>query len=276
MDKLIVTPLGTVSPMCYKDKNCPGYLVEYEDKKILLDCGNGVSRLFDMEKDLKDTIIIISHLHKDHYSDLSCFAYDSYILKKLGYLDKKVKVYIPSGDFIEAEKYYNNNNYWGTKKEKQNLPDYDYLMNFGNENYLEFIPYSDKDIINHGSMKISFKKNPHQLVTYSTKVHAGNFTIVYSADTGYKNNSLTKFSKDADLLICESTFLKGQIKLKDNHLYAHEAGMIARDANVKKLLLAHFYPTIDKQLYLNEAKEVFENTEAAIEGKKLILRRNYE
>ncbi len=78
MNELIITPLGTVSPMCYKNKNCPGFLIESEDKKILLDCGNGVSRLFDMENDLKDLIIIISHLHKDHYSDLSCFGYESY------------------------------------------------------------------------------------------------------------------------------------------------------------------------------------------------------
>ena len=50
-------------------------------------------------------------------------------------------------------------------------------------------------------------------------------------------------------------------------MYAHEAGMIAKNANVKKLLLTHFYPTIDKKLYVNEAKEIFNNTEAAIESK---------
>ena len=79
--------------------------------------------------------------------------------------------------------------------------------------------------------------------------------------------------KDADLLICESTYLKGQTKTSDNHLYAFEAGKIARDANAKKLLLTHFWPEIDRDLYVNEAKEFFGNTEASIEGKKLILRR---
>ena len=263
MNELIVTPLGTVSPSCYKEKNCPGILIESKKKKILLDCGNGVSRLFDMENDLKDLIIIISHLHKDHYSDLSCFGYDSYILKNLGYLNKKIKVYIPKGDFILK----------GTKKELKNLPDYEYLMNFGNENYLDFIPYSDEDILTHGNMNVTFKRNPHQLITYSTKITNNNNTIVYSSDTGFEENSLEEFAKDADLLICESTFLRGQNKNNNNHLYAYEAGMIAKSANVKKLLLTHFYPTIDKELYVKEAKVYFENTEAAIEGKKLILRR---
>lgn len=261
MNELIVTPLGTVSPKCYKDKNCPGFLIESENKKILLDCGNGVSRLFDMEKDLKDTIIIISHLHKDHYSDLSCFGYDSYILKNFGYLDKKVKVYIPKGDKIL------DNNYGSCKAIIKNLPDYDYLMNFGNENYLEFIPYSEEDIITHGSMKVTFKKNPHQIITYSAKVTNNNTTIVYSSDTGFDENCLVEFAKGVDLLICESTFLRGQNKNNNNHLYAHEASMIAKLAEAKKLLLTHFYPTIDKNLYVKEAKELFENTEAAIEGK---------
>lgn len=45
------------------------------------------------------------------------------------------------------------------------------------------------------------------------------------------------------------------------------------EPNVDKLLLTHFYPYIDKELYVKEAKEEFENVEAAIEGKKLILRR---
>ena len=42
--ELIVTPLGTVSTYCQGEKNCPGFLIQYLDNKILLDCGNGISR----------------------------------------------------------------------------------------------------------------------------------------------------------------------------------------------------------------------------------------
>ena len=80
------------------------------------------------------------------------------------------------------------------------------------------------------------------------------------------------FAKDANLLICESTFLKGQVKSSDTHLFAFEAGMIARDANVHQLLLTHFWPLISKEQYVMEARGVFSNTEAAEEGKKLILK----
>lgn len=280
MYDVIVTPLGTVSPYCKNNKNCPGFLIEYKDKKILLDCGEGVSRLLNFPNDLNNLIIIISHLHKDHYSGLSSIGYASYVYKKLGYINEKIKVYIPGGDEPKIRKNYYYDNGWGDKvRVDDRLQDFEYLLDYGDENYLDFIAYKDnnsyKNInsIGYDDIKISFSLNPHNLITYSIKLDVNDIKIVYSGDTGYEGNSLKTFAKDANLLICESTFLKGQLKNDDNHLYAYEAGMIARDANVKKLLLTHFWPEIEKVNYVNEAKEYFINTEAAEEGKKLILRR---
>ena len=111
--------------------------------------------------------------------------------------------------------------------------------------------------------------NPHDLKTYSAKVKTinDNSSLVYSGDTGFEKNKLVDFAKNADLLICESTYLKGQFKNGNNHLYAYEAGLIAEKANVKELLLTHFYPEIDKQKYVDEALENFKNVKAAEEGK---------
>lgn len=274
MNELIVTPLGTVSPNCYKDLNCPGYLVENNSHKVLLDCGNGISRLLELPKDFENLIIVISHLHKDHYGDILSLGYASYIARNLGYLKKRIKVYIPEADIIDGRlTYYDVYGYAQYYNEKVALPDYQFLMNFGKEHFLEFITYNENTELVHGDMKLSFRNNPHQINTYSTKVETDNHTIVYSADTGFQDNSLEAFAKDVNLLICESTFLKGQTRIGNNHLYAYEAGMIATRANVDKLLLTHFYPYIDKELYVKEAIEEFENTQAAIEGKKLILRR---
>ena len=40
-----------------------------------------------------------------------------------------------------------------------------------------------------------------------------------------------------------------------------EAGTLAKDGNVKNLLLTHFGTAMDEpEVYLNNAKEVFENT----------------
>ena len=98
-----------------------------------------------------------------------------------------------------------------------------------------------------------------------------NNTLVYSGDTGYQGNSLVRLAQDADILLCESTFLKGQTRISDNHLYAYEAAKIAKEANVKQLVLTHFFPEMDRVEYIKEAKTIFENTDYAEEGKVLKL-----
>lgn len=64
-------------------------LIEYNNKKILLDCGNGITRLLNFPKDLKDLNVIIIHYHKDYIGDLGALQYASYVNHKLGLLDKK-------------------------------------------------------------------------------------------------------------------------------------------------------------------------------------------
>lgn len=270
-----VTPLGTVSPFCYDKCNCPGYLVEYGEHKVLLDCGNGITRLLKIPEDLNNLIIIISHLHKDHYGDILSLGYASYIAHNLGYLKDRIKVYIPEPDLYSGSVWCYD--VFGNNKQfldgKVPLTDYQFLMNFGDEQYLEFIIYDSSTELIYDDMKITFRNNPHQIKSHSIKIDNNSYSLVYSGDTGYKDNTLVELAKLADLLICESTFIKGQVRIGNNHLYAYEAGEIARQAHVGKLLLTHFYPYIDKNLYVAEAKEIFQNTEAAVEGKKLVLRR---
>lgn len=261
--------LGSVSPYPKGDKNGVSNLIVDGDYKILLDCGPGSTRLLNMETDLNNLIVIISHLHKEQYSDLLALGTASYACHNLGYLKDKVKVYIPRGDMRENPETYYYKDYGEHKVTFNNLEDYDYLMNFGKENYLEFIPYSDVEKLSIGNMRVQFKLNKHNLRTYATKVTLINSSdsLVYSADTGFNGNNLTDFAKNTDLLICESTFLRGQFKNNDNNLYAYEAGLIAKEANVKELLLTHFWPDTDKQKYVDETKEIFKNVHAAEEGK---------
>ena len=98
MSKIIITPLGTVSPYTKGNMNCPGFLVEYNNQKILLDCGNGITRLLNLPEDLKDLRIIVTHYHKDHFEDLDALQYASYVYHNLGLLDRKIKIYLPEND----------------------------------------------------------------------------------------------------------------------------------------------------------------------------------
>jgi len=245
---MLLKVLGTVSPHCHNEKNCPGYLVITEDAKLLLDCGNGITRNLKYPEDIQELTIVISHLHRDHYSDIFSIAYDSYVYHNLGLLSKKIKVYIPN------------------PTSKEELLDFQILTNFGKEQYLEVIPYNPQDKLNIGNTCITFSPNPHSIPSYSIKISEQNTALVYSGDTGYVGNTIETFAAGSNLLICESTFLKNQKKTKDYHLYAHEAAQIAKKAQVNELLLTHFWPDIDKNIYLEEAKPIFPNTKIAVEN----------
>ena len=264
--------LGTVSPYCKDKKNCPGYLVKSNKTKVLLDCGNGITRNLTLPDDLENLNIIISHLHKDHYGDLLSLAYATYVFHNLGYLQERVKVYIPEPNMYQVSEGYTDEDGWGASRlVNKPLIDYEFLNKLGDEQYLEFITYNEHTKLKFDDLNISFSKNPHPINTYSTKIVDKNNSFVYSGDTGYQRNSLVRLAQDADILLCESTFLRGQTRLADNHLYAYEAAQIAKDANVKQLVLTHFFPEIEKENYVKEAKTIFENTEYAEEGKVLKL-----
>lgn len=245
---MILKVLGSVSPHCHQENNCPGYLVTTKDAKILLDCGNGITRNLNYPEDIQDLIIIISHYHKDHYSDLFSLAYDSYVYHNLGILKSKIKVFIPKPTTMLE------------------VRDYDFITNLGEEQYFDISTYSLSDKLNFNDTYISFSQNPHSIPSYSIKIKEHEKSLVYSGDTGYLGNTVEKFATGSNLLICESTFLKGQIRKKDYHLYAHEAAQIAKKANVDQLILTHFWPDIDKKLYLEEATPIFRKTLIAEEN----------
>ena len=117
-------------------------------------------------------------------------------------------------------------------------------------------------------MNISFCPTDHPVETYSIKVQNGNRTIVYTSDTSFSaKNRLVEFAKGADLLICESSLLKEHgFPEINSHLTSEQAGIIAKEAGVKGLILNHFWPEEPVQKYVDEAKKVFQNVIPAIEG----------
>jgi ribonuclease Z len=90
----------------------------------------------------------------------------------------------------------------------------------------------------------------------------------FCADTRYEE-SIIPFITGADMIYHESTYLD---KVRDKaferfHCTTRQAAEIARKADVKKLLLGHFsskYSTLEQ--FETEAREIFPNTELAIEG----------
>ena len=91
----------------------------------------------------------------------------------------------------------------------------------------------------------------------------------YCSDTKYDDNYLDQIA-GADVLYHEATFLHEMLDraLETHHTTAQQAAEIALKVGAKKLIIGHFssrYKTLDALLV--EAKNVFENTELAVEGK---------
>ena len=82
--------------------------------------------------------------------------------------------------------------------------------------------------------------------------------------------ALCDFIKDVDLLYHEATFAKDceALAKKTKHSTAKQAAQIAKEANVKQLILGHYSGRYkDVAAFKTEGEEVFNNTDIAEAGK---------
>lgn len=242
--------LGTLSPYAFENHHCPGFLITDEQNKLMLDCGSGCHNLLNFPNDLQNLSIIISHLHRDHYNDIYNLQFSSFVFHNQKRIEKPINIYLPS-----------------TPSNK-----YDDVIN----EEIAFAKYDTIDENKHikiGNMNITFCNTNHPVETYAIKIECVNRTIVYTSDTSFSSkDKLVDFSKEADLLICESSLLEEHgFPQINSHLTAKQAGIIAKEANVKGLMLTHFWPEECIEKYVNEAKQVFSKVIPAIEGQIIDL-----
>ncbi len=111
---------------------------------------------------------------------------------------------------------------------------------------------------------------PNQELTYNPP---SILKYAYCSDTTYFED-IIPIIKGVDLLYHESTFLEDKLELaaKTKHATASQAAIIAKKAQVKKLILGHYSSRYkDLDLFLNEARLNFENVELSIEGKEFLI-----
>lgn len=235
-----ITILGNNGPFPSAGGACSGYLLTEGDKRILIDCGNGV--LSNLQKFIKiDELdaIILSHLHSDHMSDMMVLRYAIQIKMNRGHGIKPIDVYAPS----EPQEEFNRLNITGVYNLK---------------------PITSELMLQFGDMNIEFMEMVHPVKSYALSISSKGKKFVYSGDTSW-NEGIIEFSKNADLLMLDAGLLSKD-KVSDNvpHLTAGECGIVAQKANAGRLLLTHFWPEDDVACHIAEAKENFENTENTV------------
>ncbi|MDP3741372.1 MAG: MBL fold metallo-hydrolase [bacterium] len=214
------------------DRFPPAFLVESGKDRILFDCGEAVRfRLKDFET---LSHIAISHAHPDHFA-LAQFYQSVFCTRKWKGIDTKnheINMYCPAHI---AE---NFPQYWRFYLSGERELDFPWPK-------LIFHDMSKKDAgIGIGEMKLEAKKVYHSFgeadaLAFRLETPLGIFT--YSGDTGLCQG-IKAAALGADIFLCEASARIGNNQAASNygHLNPFQAGQIAKEAHVKKLILFHY------------------------------------
>jgi len=109
-----------------------------------------------------------------------------------------------------------------------------------------------------GPFRVQAERMNHPVETFGFRVEHGGAAIAYSADTGV-TEALVTLARDADLLLCEASYLDSEPHPADLHLTGREAGEHARKAGVRRLVLTHLVQAWgDSDATLAEATAAFD------------------
>jgi len=236
-----ITILGNGAFVIDKKHSAAGYLIEYNGKNILVDCGVGVqTQMANIGFDpLTLDYIFITHIHSDHVSDLfallgripvSVKYYGMEFSKNLTLVGPGTEVYIKTLTEI-----YDSGSVRG----------FDQLVYGGLEDSYEFDDFSVKTFkVDHiGTDAVAYR------FTFGDKV------VVFSGDTTYCDG-IIRAAKNADLLITDCGIPKGKPTVA--HMSTTEVGDLCKKDDVKKVVLSHLLPPGYDVDLISEVREVFE------------------
>jgi ribonuclease BN (tRNA processing enzyme) len=218
------------------------YLVEADDGertwRVLLDLGSGaLGPLHDFIDPLAVDAVLISHLHPDHWFDMSGY----YVLRKYHPAgpQPRIPVYGPHG---VAERMASG---------------YGLAADPGMREEFSFSTYDEQAPVTVGPLTFEVARVAHPVEAYAIKVTHRGRSFVYSGDTG-PCEALVELSRGSDLLLAEAAFREGEDNPRDLHMTGKDAAEVAVRAGVGRLVLTHIPPWYDPKLALEEARPVFD------------------
>lgn len=229
-------------------------LLELGGRTVVVDCGLGVTRgLVDASISLKALdLIFITHLHSDHVLELGPLLHTAWTAG----LASPVTLFGPPG----------TGHYWRRFCQAMEFDIEIRIVDEGRPDIrqlVSIVEFGEGEIFAQRGLEVSALRVDHPPVTDCFALrfeHAGK-SIVFSADTAFFP-PLAGFAKEADVLVHEAMLEEGierlvartgnGARLKEHllasHSFAEEAGRIASDAGVKRLVLNHLIPADDPEI----------------------------
>ena len=238
--KLTILGSGTTVPS--KERSAPAYLLEVAGKLILLDSGEGTKRrIVEAGKNPLDIdYIFYTHTHIDHIAELPAILW-GFNWSELP-RTRELSIFGPKG----FRKFFK-------KMLAAFWPQFGENAKFK----VEITELKNKKIgVNGFTVRTkSLDKQGNTLVKNSIgyRIEYNGKSFVFTGDVGY-NENVIKLAKKVDVLLIESASPKPM----EGHLTPSQAGKLATKAKVKKLVLTHFYPAVERIDILAEAKKTFE------------------
>lgn len=290
-----VWTVGTSSAVPTEERGLAGNLIDYDGERILFDCGEGTQRTLMKEKLglMKISRIFISHWHADHFSGLlgliqtmelegreePLYIYGPPRTEEFtdrildtGYFNRNYEIFVE--DLVEGDEIVGDGYKVRPFEVEHGVNAFGF--SFEEDSTRKANKEKMEDLGLGSSPKIGDLKNGETIEWNGEEIRPEEVIeempgrkIVYSGDTSRCDNMIEN-AENADLLIHESTCLHEMIEERHGHTSALQAGEIAEEADVEKLVLTHFsrrYRNEEEKLR-EEASEVFENVELGEDGRE--------
>jgi ribonuclease BN (tRNA processing enzyme) len=217
-----------------------GNLLEAEGQRLLVDCGSGVLGLLTRHAPLETLSgVYLTHLHHDHVADLYPLALWARFTRR------RLKVFGPPGTRTLLYRWFS-------------------LFSSDPDAFveaLELAEYREWTVHELGGLRFMACPVEHNVACFALRAEGDGCRFVYSGDSR-AGALLEEAAMGADLLLAEATFQdlpEGRTpeKTRDHHLTAREAGILARKAGARRLVLTHIKYDLDPAVSKREAEEGF-------------------
>ena len=292
--------LGTGGGMPMPDRFLSSVILNYQGRKILIDCGEGTQVSMRILKwGFKSIdIICITHIHGDHIFGLSGLlstiensgrVEPITIIGPEGISDAIKGLLTPIG-YLPYNLYIIENPigllYFFISSNGSKMVDLNSNMSISTLElehstpcigYSFYIPRKPKFLIE----KAKSNKVPREIwkrlqsgenINYNGEIYTSNMVLgekrqgiklSFITDTR-PINTIPGFIDKSDLFICEGTYGDNEDlekAIKNKHMTFSEAANLAKNGDVDRLLLTHFSPAMDNpKIYIKNATNIFSNT----------------